>query len=333
MQPVMRQYDVHGVGIRVDAEDVRLLESVDIVLFPFVVFSLGDHVDYRVAIRYGTPPGVTEWGQADPLWRSRIFDDAECFSFGDSNQYVIHIPHRLLVRMDLAARRCDVTVRQDSVKYLAFCFVIQMLCEFLGERDHHVLHAACLAVPGPRQQCILLSGVSGAGKSTTSLALARDGLPILADDAVFLVQRHVDGRSVQRLWGLPRPCKVHRNTIEMLDWLKTTERRQIPDSEEFSVAMHQLPAGDSRMEFAPGLVLLMGPRNHYRHQIHELDKLKAITEMTRLNVRTLRGRVMERAGRDFEAVSQLALTSRIFQLSVGPDLKTLKPLLMEKLEA
>ena len=59
-------------------------------------------------------------------------------------------------------------------------------------RDHGVVsaHAACAVVDG---RGLLLSGVSGGGKSTTSLVLAGQGHPLLSDERVFLRAGPRDG--------------------------------------------------------------------------------------------------------------------------------------------
>ena len=331
-QPVVRQYNVHDVGLEVAADDARLIECVEAVLCPFAVSCDAGDAQYRVTLRYGLPPATDMSGQ-QLLWQGKLFCEIDSMCYAAGRRLTILLPQRARVCLDLDRRQCEVIVRPDSVQYLPFCFVMQMLCEFLGEQNHHVMHAACLAVPGSQQhRAILLAGVSGAGKSTTSLALAHAGLPLLADDAAFLVQRNLAGEKTLRIWGLPRPCKVHRKTFEMLDWLKSVERRPIMDTDEFSVAMNRLPSGDSRWELAPGLVVLVGPRNLRQHQLRELSRLDAISELTHQNVRTMRGRVVERAGRSFEAFSQLVIASRVFHLSVGPDLDSLPPLLLALME-
>ena len=70
-----------------------------------------------------------------------------------------------------------------------------VLIELLKRRRRFNLHAGCVARrQGGEASGVVLCGTSGAGKSTLTLALARAGLDVLADDMVFL---EAAGASVQ----------------------------------------------------------------------------------------------------------------------------------------
>src|SRR5690606_27351699 len=76
-----------------------------------------------------------------------------------------------------------------------------------------LVHAAALRLPDA-DAALVLFAPSGAGKTTTSLALALQGFGLLTDDATVLSGG--DRSTAACVWGLPRPPKVHRNTAELL---------------------------------------------------------------------------------------------------------------------
>jgi hypothetical protein len=63
------------------------------------------------------------------------------------------------------------------------------------------VHCACVVKDGSG---LLLGGESGAGKSTTALALCRNGFSYLSDDCTYLSR---SGKGL-RAWGLPTPVKL-----------------------------------------------------------------------------------------------------------------------------
>jgi hypothetical protein len=83
------------------------------------------------------------------------------------------------------------------------------LVETLKRFGRFPLHAAGLSRRG---QGILVPGTSGAGKSTTSVALVRAGFDFLADDTVFLTSS-ADGIWVE---GFPDEIDVTANTVGMV---------------------------------------------------------------------------------------------------------------------
>jgi len=323
-----RHYDVHGLHLSVTAENAVLADSLEGILHPFLAPSNGTDAS-RLTISYGTPPADVELGEMKLLWRGEFPVGVEMEWFAEGQTRAIRLPGKVWARLDLPHNACDIVVQPGAEWYLRTGCVSQILCELLGEADHHVLHAACLAAGRDGQRhAILLAGVSGAGKTTTALALAHAGLPMLTDDATFLVRR--DG--AVRVWGLPRPCKVHRRTIAMMEWLNNIESRPTSDGEEFVMQLDRISSADPRWELAPGLVVLIEPRNDTAHHLQELNKLDALTELTRQNVRAMSGHAVERAGRSFQTIGALINASRTLRLSVGPGLDTLRDLLIAQLE-
>lgn len=87
-------------------------------------------------------------------------------------------------------------------------FMVSAALDSMGQQ---LVHAAALARPGGAG-AILLAAPSGAGKTTTSLALAQQGFGLMSDDGAVLCP----GAGRVAVWGLPRRPKVHRATAALL---------------------------------------------------------------------------------------------------------------------
>ena len=171
---------------------------------------------------------------------------------------------------------------------------------------------------------MLISGRSGTGKTTTALALAGSGMDLITDDASFLAMPDA-GRTpaAPRVWGLPRPAKVHRRTLALLPWLGDF-RRYDAQGDEFVVVCDSLKPADPLEVVAPALVLLLEPRNLERHQVRELDAVEALARLVSENVRALDQRGTGSAGRAFGTLAALVRTTPVRSLSVGPQLDGLR---------
>jgi hypothetical protein len=187
------------------------------------------------------------------------------------------------------------------------------LCELLRTVGHHHLHAAALVRPNGR--ALLMTGVSGAGKTTTALALMAAGLHMLADDACFVTE--VQGSGV-RVWGLPLACKVHENTMRMLPWLERLPRQPTCRSDEVQVELREPMETPPEALFEPDAFFFLDPRNDRAHRLEALPPLEAAARLAGENLRTLDRRGRGAAGDAFKAAVRLAERCRCFRLSAGP---------------
>lgn len=96
------------------------------------------------------------------------------------------------------------------------------------------VHAACLEVPDG-SSAMLLHAASGTGKTTTSMALIKEGYRIISDDAAVL--KHQKETDQVMAWGVPRAPKVHVNTI-----------RELPFLAEYSDARNSDKAGEQFLD-------------------------------------------------------------------------------------
>lgn len=295
--------------LRLEAPDEALAEAAGRVLHLFEAPD-GAEADVTLHVDYGGFEADSP--DEEGVWRLRFDGLADA-------------------RVDVGRRRADVRVVPGEEACLYACFIVPILCEFLHRVDQHVVHAASLAA-GARgeERAVLLAGESGAGKTTAALALAQSGMQLLADDASF-VGPSADGDTV--VWGLPRPCKVHQQTLQLLPWLAELPHTPALTEEEVLIELDRLPGGGGQVEARPGLVFLLEPRNDCEHRLTPVDRLEAITELSRQNLRSAGAEGVKRAAGSFAALGELVRGSRTFRLSIGPDLASLHGRIVEEMEA
>jgi hypothetical protein len=184
-----------------------------------------------------------------------------------------------------------------------------------------VVHAASLSAD---DRAVLLAGPSGAGKTTTALALARSGMRLMADDASFVGRDGLAASSkTLAVWGLPRPCRVHKKTLAMMPWLDGIPRRRALLDAEFLIDVTTLSPNYIPRKAKPGLILFLDRRNRQGHRLRPVDKVTALIRLARENLRVISPAAHGPAGRTFEMLAELVEQSDTFALSVGPRLDTL----------
>ncbi len=179
-------YAVHGIHIAIACDHPRIHEALQVrlrhfppgdtsaidVLFTFDgVADAAHHVIERPAqaLRSVYDPPVGEVVYADAI-------DCLYISYADRvrvlcnvRQGHVHISY--------------VTKAHENVWLLACPLFTIPLIELLKRRQRYHLHAAGVSI---NQVGLLIPGTSGAGKTTTTLALLRAGWDILSDDMLFL---------------------------------------------------------------------------------------------------------------------------------------------------
>jgi hypothetical protein len=200
-----------------------------------------------------------------------------------------------------ARRTAQLRVQAETENHGGMYGVMPVLMEFLGQTGQHLIHAAGLEIPSSDPRGILLSAPSGYGKTTTALALARGGMRLLTDDAV-IARASADGMSV---WGLPRSCKVHRKTVELLPWLSELPMSD-PGGEEFLLRLPAVTDADPKRTVALRAIFFLSERNPHRHEIVPLPKLTALTRLARENVRTMDHDTGGIGARAFRTLGELA---------------------------
>lgn len=183
--PTLRRcYDLHGVPVEVCADDLAVIDAMDLRLRAFPAAAPSRWPTLRFEFR----TDEQAYGGAPASGGRAVYDTphGSLYYFADSDT--------LLGELGGVGLRCESgrgVARLHSAEFSGRALYLAThplatigLMELTERRGLFSLHAACLATNDGRG--VLVAGASGAGKSTLALALALDGLLFLSDDVVFL---------------------------------------------------------------------------------------------------------------------------------------------------
>ncbi|MDK1032873.1 MAG: hypothetical protein QGD94_12760, partial [Planctomycetia bacterium] len=156
-----------------------------------------------------------------------------------------------------------------------------------------------------------------------AIALAHAGMTLMADDTSFVIRPDAGAAEGLAVWGLPRPCKVHVATFDLLPWLNDLPRRPARTEDEFLIDLRDVSGGDSLQTASPGIVLFLEQRCDGEHAITPVGKMTAVGRLARENVRAVDKRAEGAAGDAFRTLVRLIDLSDTYLLSVGPRLDNL----------
>ena len=320
MKVARAYYDLHGMRMTVETQSQSLLGMIDALLGAYA--KPGGGADgFHVNLDYGQLRKKTDPG-LDNFWKGTLPGGTRMICRSGPNRRQVEIPDHVQAEIDLAGRIVRIVVSPDcKTGMLETCF-LPLLCDCLGLAGHHVIHAASLFVQvGGQRRALIFSGMSGRGKTTLALALAGSGLGMLADDMTFY--KAATANQPGQIWGIRIRCKVHSRTLELLPWLRDFPMGSTSLNGERLLDPKSLKPRTSGLTAAPGLILFLNPRNAKSHQIEPVDKVAALTRLTRENVRAFDRRRETVAGRAFGALAELVRSSRTFQVSLCPRLEEL----------
>jgi hypothetical protein len=268
------------------------------------------------------------------FWEGMLLDGIHLAYYADDGLRLFDLVGRARLLVDLDRREGRLVVAPGQEWCIGHACIVPMLCELLAGTGQHAIHAGCLSIGGHAgARAVLLCGSSGSGKTTTTLALARAGMTFLTDDAAFV---HAPGDSDDgppAVWGLPLACKVHKNTLVLLPWLNDLPRRPASTQDEYVVEVRDIFRPSPANAVAePRAIVFLGRRDPKEHRLEPLDKVSAVTCLTKENVRAIDPSGQGPGGRAFRLMSRLAAGCDTYRLSVGPDLEGLYHLVAPLLE-
>jgi hypothetical protein len=317
-------YDLNGGMLRVETPDKTLLAPLAIYLDELraegpragSVFKLiVDRTDSFAAVEDG--PMLFEGRLPDgPVGRLSALPGGRR----------LLIPERLDLRISFEERCGHLSVTPGNERLIGGSAGLMAIDAALASCGQHLVHGAALRLPS-RDAAIVLWAPSGVGKTTASLALALDGFGLLTDDATVLGSANGSAR----VWGLPRPLKVHHNTARLLPAVGAllgqtwnAEGEQALGRETLRKVL-PLPAPQA---IPVAAMIIVGKRVEGHHLVRPLPKAEVLVKLADNNVgRAVHGVPSDEVAR-YQNLARAVAATPALQLNVGSELATLSGALL-----
>lgn len=316
-------YDLNGALLRIDAETADLEKPLLIYLEELRTSSRSEPPAFTFAICRGEPrtePPTARLLCEGPLPEAPV---SRFSAVGDTRWLVV--PNRISLEYSIADRVARMHAAPGHEALVGGTAAIHAIYAALLATGQTLVHAAALRLPR-QDRAIVLFAPSGAGKTTTSLALALQGFGLMSDDATVLAGDGDAGAQTTHVWGLPRPPKLHWRTAEMLPEIGRLVGPNWNDDGEQGLANSALR---SVVEFIPGRVfplaalVLLGRRVAGAHLLRPVPKADVLVHFAMDNVSRLPDGIGGEDLARYSRFANLVRESPAYELNVGSDLSTL----------
>ena len=207
-----RYFDLQGASLAVSADEPALLDRFARIFGGAWEAEGRSPVCFELELAIGTPATVP--ADADILYQGPVLDEGECIAALAGNVLLQVFPGKASLELSNPDRRARLVVAPHELQRVSMNLGMHAVEAALRASGQIPVHAAGLTLPDGRM--VMIIGQSGAGKTTSALALCAAGFGLCSDDLIIC---RVVGDEVVG-WGLPRSLKVHRRTAGMLPWVE-----------------------------------------------------------------------------------------------------------------
>lgn len=311
-------FDFHGAGLLVEAPRLSWTASMR-NSFRWYISDEAPKPVFRLSIKEDEDPRVPS--HVPLTWTGQLQEREVGRMYETDTLWALEVENHGYLLIDHVAGTAELVMRPGSERAFTMTPIVAVLSAALHARGQHIVHGASLGCRNG-EGAILICAPSGYGKTTTALALAREGFRLFADDVSMIVSG--TDRSPALIWGLPNWLRIHRKTLEMLPWLGPLPDKW-NDEDEQAVALHAmegiLPVGKTNP--APlRAVILIGDRAE-RHSVVPLARAEALVRLAKDNVSSSGAGVTPWHRRQFAAYAEALKACPVFELHAGTDLPAL----------
>lgn len=314
--------DFAGSRFRVTADAASWIDRLHQAFSGFVSDDPVATPHLELTIRETSTPS---WARDLPLtWEGQLPDGYAGRVFEADGLAVLEVADGGVLAIDHVERKAVAEFRPGSDARFFGSAVMLVVNAALAAGGQHMVHAASL-IEKRSGRAVLICVPSGGGKTTTALALARDGFSLMTDDASALIP----DAARPHVWGFPRALKVHRKTAELLPWLGNLPDRWDENGEQ-GIAIDglagRIDVAARREPVELAAIFQLGPRSAGDHAISLLPKSEMLVAIAHDNVAWRPAGMVPRAVRRFDAVAQAVAQVPTFIISAGAELATLPAL-------
>jgi hypothetical protein len=326
-----RFFDLNGLRLTIIAEEDAMIAP----LLPYIgVFEVDRAAPTDFTLTFARGERIAPPAGAELLFEGVMPEGSFARLYRQGESRLLEIPGNLQVEFEPAKKCARVSLLSDTGT-LAGTPEILVLEEVLRTGRQHIVHGAALRLP-KRNGALALFARSGAGKTTTALALALSGFGFLTDDATVLCEPAHGGSTEAKysVWGLPRALKVHRRTRDLLPPLAPLMHGPWTAEDEQVLELATLAQVAVVCEPRPlplAAIVLLQQRVGGSHVFRPAAKADAMVALAQDNVTRAASGLKSDQLKRFEALAAAVAATPVFELRVGDDLSTLARLIASSL--
>lgn len=324
------EYFIHGIGLQLSTNSEAILEAVDLLMFPFRT-AVGEgnswaHLDFRLTdiSRSEDIPKLVP-NHAKVLYRSSAddtFDLREIYGLTlvcrfDGKVIYWDFGERGLVACDSGGGKArGFLVGADEVpkSLISHTIFLASLNELLRARGVFPIHAASVSLEG---EGVMMSGLSGSGKTTCCISLVLGGFDFLSDDRSLLRQNEDD----LEILSFPEGVDVTENTVAIFPELEASlEHQEKRCARKRSFLMESVRPGSLVDRCVPRLLLFPTVAPHDRSELQRASKSWALQQLLPQSLLVFDPQA---AAMQFDALSSLVEGTECYSLRCGRDVRDL----------
>jgi hypothetical protein len=317
--------DLNGPRMLICAEDQALLDPL-MPIWSRLATKPGPSADFTVTIDRGAIPRAPE---STPIrFEGKSVDGLPCIVHQSGVDEYFRVDGKLGIH--LSTFGCRIIVAPGAERLLASSLGFNAIAAGLEVGGQYCLHAAALALNN-RDSAIVIFGPSGFGKTTTALSLLPAGFRLLADDTVIIQK---DEGGAHRVWGLPRPLKVHKRSARMMAWLAPHLTGRWDAEGEQLVLLESLQSSGTLVPPRPypiSAIVALGERTGGAHQMRAIGKADMLVRIASDNVarNPYSGSMVDQTL--MRRITELVTAAPAYEFRAGRDLDDLPRALLEEL--
>jgi hypothetical protein len=318
---MQRRFDLNGLSFVIRADD----EASIAPLLPYIdAFSVEGAAPADFILEVTRGDGVTPPPGAQLLFEGAMAEGpfSRVLQRGDTRW--LEVPGDLA--LEIGERRAQLSLLGPE-STLGGTPALVLLDAVLQSGNQFIVHGAALRLP-KRDAGFIMFARSGAGKTTTSLALALAGFGFLTDDATVLANSGSESGGFT-IWGLPRALKVHHRTRDLLPAIAPLMGETWNSDGEQVLSLRALESVASVCAQRPlplAAIVLLEPRVEGAHVFCRADKADVMAALAGDNCVRGPDGIKSDQLRRFKALAAAVAATPVFELRVGNDLATLAPL-------
>jgi len=307
-------FDLQGATLVVTASDPRLIDQFARIFDGTRHDEPPSAVCFAIDMVLGEPEPASNRGTH--LYTGPVFDEGICVTSLEGDELVQVFPNAVSLRLNQSARTARLVLAHDALdRANASCALLAMAAA-LRVAGQLPMHCAGLTMSDGR--IVLIIGQSGAGKTTSALALCGAGFGLCSDDLMIC---RVSG-GVVTAWGLPRSLKVHGNTVAMLPWTAPLLRGEWSAEDEKALPLAEL-RGVGRVEDQRprpvAAVYLLHRSTAASSAVAPISAVEMLTLAASDNLRSSRAGVLPDQADRFGEMAQLIRQVPSYRLVAGRD--------------